>query len=358
MSTPVWIYLENGLFLKAKHFGKSGTRVGRLTFASLMSGYEELITNPCTKDEFIVFTMPEVGVVGINALDAQSSNIYANLIIKRLNEKPSNFNSKKSLREFFDSNDGFGIHDIDTRLLTKLSKDKKSFMMVASTKISNKDELKQILNESKNYSKLDLISSLKNEDNLSCEKDGKKIAILDLGVNRSLLKLLCDSGFKATIYPANTKASKINEDIKAKKISGVLISNGPGDPHSYTNIIKNIKELISAKVPILGLNLGEKLISLALGYELKDSSSWNYGGSYPVKNLKSGQVEVAIMKNLYSLSEEILNISEPNYISLKDDSIAGVSFKNYPIITANFMFELNPNSNESKEVLKAFSSLL
>ena len=327
MSTPVWIYLENGLFLKAKHFGKSETRVGRLTFASLMSGYEELITNPCTKDEFIVFTMPEVGVVGINALDAQSSNIYANLIIKRLNENPSNFNSKKSLRG-------------------------------AATKISIIVELKQILNEAKNYSKLDLISSLKNEDNLSCEKDGKKIAILDLGVNRSLLKLLCDSGFKATIYPANTKASKINEDIKAKNISGVLISNGPGDPHSYTNIIKNIKELISAKVPILGLNLGEKLISLALGYELKDSSSWNYGGSYPVKNLKSGQVEVAIMKNLYSLSEEILNISEQNYISLKDESIAGVSFKNYPIITANFMFELNPNSNESKEVLKAFSSLL
>ena len=68
----VWIYLENGLFLEAKSFGAEGTKTGEIVFNTSMTGYEEIVTDPSYAGQFVTFTMPEIGNVGVNEEDMES----------------------------------------------------------------------------------------------------------------------------------------------------------------------------------------------------------------------------------------------------------------------------------------------
>ena len=121
MLKPVWIYLENGVFLEAKSFGFEGSKTGEIVFNTSLSGYQEIMSDPSYAGQFIVFTMPEIGIVGTNDNDMESSTIYASgMFVRSLNETPSNFRSQKSLPEFLKQHKSMGICDIDTRYLTTL----------------------------------------------------------------------------------------------------------------------------------------------------------------------------------------------------------------------------------------------
>ena len=60
-----YIYLENGVFLQAKAFGASGTASGEMVFNTSLTGYQEIMSDPSYAGQFIVFTMPEIGIVGV-----------------------------------------------------------------------------------------------------------------------------------------------------------------------------------------------------------------------------------------------------------------------------------------------------
>jgi carbamoyl-phosphate synthase small subunit len=135
MLKPVWIYLENGVFLEAKSFGFEGSKTGEIVFNTSLSGYQEIMSDPSYAGQFIVFTMPEIGIVGTNDNDMESSTIYASgMFVRSLNETPSNFRSQKSLPEFLKQHKSMGICDIDTRYLTKMIRDSGPKMMIGLQK--------------------------------------------------------------------------------------------------------------------------------------------------------------------------------------------------------------------------------
>lgn len=123
-----YIYIENGVFLQAKAFGAPGECAGELVFNTSMTGYEEIMSDPSYAGQFIVFTMPEIGIVGINDDDMESSKIHASGVIMRsYNDDPSNYRSQRSLGKFFEEQGKFGVYDIDTRFLTKMLRDEGGF---------------------------------------------------------------------------------------------------------------------------------------------------------------------------------------------------------------------------------------
>ncbi|NLC27468.1 MAG: glutamine-hydrolyzing carbamoyl-phosphate synthase small subunit [Campylobacteraceae bacterium] len=372
---PVWIYIENGTFLEAKSFGVLGTKIGEMNFNSAMTGYQEILTDPSYAGQFVVSTMPEVGIVGTNADDMESSNIHASgMIVRKINANSSNFRSQKNIINFLHEHGGFGICDIDTRYLTKMIRDNGSKMMVASTEISDKTALKAILDAAPNRENIDYtkqvttssvyVHKLARWDEASLSyRDAKnslnkKVVVLDFGVKKSILSELCESGLEVEVAPASTSAKSLISRFKNGEISGVLLSCGPGNPLILKEAIEEIKLLIKEKLPMLGIGLGHQLISIAHGHSASKLKFGQHGDNYPVKNIKTGSVKISTQNYNYNVSESVCKIATSTHINLFSEAIAGLKYNDSPIISVQYHPEGGPGPHENRDIFQTFVSML
>lgn len=369
-----YIYLENGTFLEAKAFGKGGTRYGEMVFNTSLTGYQEIITDPSYAGQFIVFTMPEIGIVGTNDNDNESDKIFAcGILVRNFNQNPSNFRSQESLEEFFKKNDKFGVYDIDTRFLTKMLRDNGALNAVISTEISSKDELKKILDSSPKISDINYVKTVSTKEIYTHSKsawkhknraygelrsNGKKIAVIDYGVKKNILNELCEIGLGVEVYPHNVKAQILIDKFKKGEINGVFLSNGPGEPKMLKNEIAQIKELIDSKMPIFGICLGHQLLSNAFGYETYKLKFGQHGSNHPVLNLFTKKVEITAQNHNYNVPESICEVADITHRNLFDNTIEGVKYKDYPVFSVQHHPEASGGPNESKYIFKQFLEIL
>jgi len=368
-----WIYIENGLFFEAKAFGKSGTKVGEIVFNTSMTGYQEIVTDPSYAGQFIVFTMPEIGIVGTNPDDMESQKIHASgMIVRKVNTKPSNFRSKMDLPQFLSQSDALGICDIDTRVLTKVIRDNGPMMMIASTEISDKKALQKKLESSPRIEQVDYIQKVTtpkayihewaawDDVKLSYKKAskslGKKIVAYDFGVKRNILNELCETGLEVEVVPASTPAKDLVKRFKDNEIAGVFLSNGPGDPLILKDIVKEIQVLIDAKVPMFGICLGHQLLSIAHGYPTYKLKFGQHGGNHPVKNMATNIVEITAQNHNYNVPTEVCKVATPTHYNLFDDTIEGLEYHDSPIFSVQHHPEASPGPHESKYIFKSFAS--
>ncbi len=367
----VWIYIEDGTFLKAKSFGYGGTKTGEIVFNTSMSGYQEIISDPSYAGQFIVFTMPEIGNVGCNDDDMESKAVYASgMIVRNHQQRYSNFRAKESLDEFLKEQKSMGICDIDTRLLTKIVRDGGSLMMIASTEISDKKELKSILSSSPRIEEINYIKQVSTKKSYT-HKDGawnhskmaynksikneKRIVAIDFGIKRNILNELCEAGFEVEVVPHDFKAKELIERYKKGEIKAVFLSNGPGDPLVLKDEAKEIRELIDAKVPMFAICLGHQLLSIAHGYPTYKLKFGQHGGNHPVQNQESKIVEITAQNHNYNVPESICEIAEITHVNLFDQTIEGVRYKNSPIFSVQHHPEASPGPHDSRYIFKQFA---
>ncbi len=370
----VYLYFEDGTFLKAKNFGVGGTRVGEAVFNTSLTGYQEIITDPSYAGQFIIFTMPEIGIVGTNENDMESANIHAQgVIIRSLSRRSSNYRSSSDLSDFMKRYDGFGIYDVDTRYLTKLLRDKGAMMMIASTQICDKDELKAKLLSAKKISEIDYTKKVSTKESYKHDKglwnyekqayetlfDGeKKIAVIDFGVKRSILNQLCNSGLKVEVLPCDFDEQKLIQSCKNKELSGVFLSNGPGEPLLLQHQVQKIKALIEAKVPMFGICLGHQLLSIAHGFETYKLKFGQHGGNHPVFDTDGKKVEITAQNHNYNVPKDIEKIARITHINLFDGTVEGVDYHNEPIFSVQHHPEASPGPHESAYVFSKFAKLV
>ena len=339
-----YIYIENGVFLEAKAFGAHGECAGELVFNTSMTGYEEIMSDPSYAGQFIVFTMPEIGIVGINEDDMESLRIHASGVIMRsYNETPSNYRSQKSLGKFFEEQGKFGVYDVDTRYLTKMLRDEGALMAYISTQISEHKKGAWDRNL-KSYKPLKSI--------------GKKIAVFDFGVKRNILNELCETGLEVIVVPHDTKAEILIEKFKNGEINGVFLSNGPGEPKNLKAEIGEIKKMIEARIPIFGICLGHQLLSNAFGYETYKLKFGQHGANHPVLNLETKAIEITTQNHNYNVPESIAEVAVVTHRNLFDNTIEGVRYKDYPIFSVQHHPEASGGPSESKYIFKQFLEIL
>ena len=368
-----WIYLANGMYFTAKSFAAEGTSVGELVFNTSLTGYQEITTDPSYAGQFVCFTMPEIGIVGANAKDMESRGIFAKgILCRHYNANFSNFRADESLDKFLKSHNAMGICEIDTRFLTTILRENGAMMMVASTEVSNKDKLKEILTTSPKIEEINYIKEVSTRDSyihtqgnfdFSCmdystPKTHKKIIAIDFGIKRSILNQLVNAGFNVEVIPHHFKAQDLIARFKNKEFDGIFLSNGPGDPQVLTEEIAGIKELIDARIPLFAICLGHQLLSLAQGYPTYKLKFGHHGGNHPVKNLITNQVEITAQNHNYSVPENIAEIAEVTHRNLFDNTIEGVRYKNALICSFQHHPEAGPGPLESTALFNAFSSLL
>ncbi len=371
----VYIYLENGTFLEANSFGAEKTVVGEIVFNTSMSGYQEIMSDPSYAGQFVTFTMPEIGNVGVNAQDMESNSAHAKgMIVRKHQERYSNFRAEGSLADFLKEHGVMGICDIDTRYLTKMIRREGAMMMIASTDISDKEELAKQLADAPRIEDVNYIEQVstkkayKHTSSTYNKMEGfeyeeapeaqAKIAVIDFGVKRNILNEIVSAGISVDVIPNDFQAEDLIAQYNTKTIDGVFLSNGPGDPLVLKKEQEQIKKLIAAKVPMFGICLGHQLLSISHGYDTFKLKFGHHGGNHPVKNEKSGLVEITAQNHNYNVPDNITEIATVTHTNLFDNTIEGLSYNNAPIFSVQHHPEASPGPKESAYIFSEFLALI
>jgi len=370
----VFLYLENGTFMQANSFGSENTVVGEIVFNTSMSGYQEIMSDPSYAGQFITFTCPEIGNVGTNTQDMESKGAHAKgMIVRKYQKRYSNFRAENSLGTFLKKHNVMGICDIDTRFLTKMLRSEGSMMMIASTEISDKDELKKILESSPRIEEVNYIEQVSTKvlykhtqstysksvyKYEEAPKAQANIVAIDFGVKTNILNEIVSAGIGVEVIPNDFSADTLIDRYSSKEIDGVFLSNGPGDPLVLKKEQEQIKKLISAKVPIFGICLGHQLLSISHGYDTFKLKFGHHGGNHPVKNVKTGLVEITAQNHNYNVPDNIVEIAEVTHENLFDNTIEGLKYKDSPIFSVQHHPEASPGPKESRYIFNEFLSLI
>lgn len=366
------LYFENGILLEAKSFGAEGTSVGEVVFNTSMTGYQEIVTDPSYAGQFVTFTTPEIGNVGCNAEDMESKGAFCKgIIVRSYQDRPSNFRCEESLDALLKKHNVLGICDIDTRFITKMLRAEGSMEMIASTEIHDKDELKKLLADAPRIEDINYIEQVStkeayvhntarySETKFEYEKPNtsKKIIALDFGIKRNILNELTHAGMEVEVVPNDMEADIIIGLFEAKKIEGVFLSNGPGDPLILKEEQAKIKKLIEAKIPLFGICLGHQLLSIAHGYDTYKLKFGHHGGNHPVMNAQN-VVEVTAQNHNYNVPDNIIEVATVTHKNLFDNTIEGLKYNDSPSMSVQHHPEASPGPKESAYIFEAFKEML
>ncbi len=370
----VWIYLENGTFLEASSFGAETTLVGEIVFNTSMSGYQEIMSDPSYAGQFVTFTAPEIGNVGVNAEDMESTAAHAKgMIVRQYQDRYSNFRAEGSLADFLKKHGVMGICDIDTRYLTKMLRSEGAMMMIASTEISDKEELKKVLEASPRIEDVNYIEEVSTKESYihqngtydavnfrynEAPEAKAKIVAIDFGVKRNILNELTQAGLQVEVVPNSFDADELIARVNNREIDGVFLSNGPGDPLVLKSEQAQIKKLIAAKVPMFGICLGHQLLSISHGYDTYKLKFGHHGGNHPVKNVETGMVEITAQNHNYNVPDNITEIAAVTHTNLFDNTIEGLRYNDAPIFSVQHHPESSPGPKESRYIFGEFLELV
>ena len=367
------LYFENGVFLQASSFGASGEAVGEIVFNTSLTGYQEIITDPSYAGQFITFSMPEIGIVGANEQDYESMEIFAKgVIVSHYNDRFSNFRATSSLSHILQKHNILGICGIDTRAIIKMLRTQGAMMMIASTQCHDKQVLEQKLANSPRIEHINYIQQVStqkaytHQDSVydfeqfaySKPKWRKKIIAIDFGIKRNILNELNAVGLEVEVISHKFRATEIIKRFQNGEISGVFLSNGPGDPLSLQDEVKEIRQLIDSAIPIFGICLGHQLLALAHGFETYKLKFGHHGGNHPVKNLLTNAVEITSQNHNYSVPDSIESIADVTHRNLFDGTIEGLQYHNKPIFSLQHHPEASPGPKESRRVFEQFAQML
>ncbi len=367
MSFPAILILEDGSIIEGVGFGAMELSVGEIVFNTSMSGYQEIITDPSYAKQIIAFTHPHIGNTGINDEDNESDSIFASgIVIKDLPNHFSNWRATQSLDSFLISKRTIGISNIDTRALTSKLRDHGSLKAcIAPRDQGSLSSAKEALSQFGGLEGLDLAKEVSTKHSFSWDegawpnyqdvKNEKLIVAIDFGVKKNILRLLRKHVGKVQVVNAQISF----EDLMELQPDGVFLSNGPGDPEPCNYAIELIQQLLNINMPIFGICLGHQLLALSGGCTTYKMKFGHHGANHPVQDLASKVVYITSQNHGFAVELSSLpkNI-EPTHISLFDQSLQGIAFKDKPAFSFQGHPEASPGPHELEELFIKFDLML
>ncbi|KAF8096310.1 hypothetical protein N665_0312s0004 [Sinapis alba] len=364
------LVLEDGSIWPAKSFGAPGTRVAELVFNTSLTGYQEILTDPSYAGQFVLMTNPQIGNTGVNLDDEESEQCFlAGLVIRSLSISTSNWRCTKTLADYLTERNLMGVYDLDTRAITRRLREEGSLNGVLSTEQTKTDEELLHMSRSWDIVGIDLISDVSCKspyewvnktdpewDFNAISRDGASYRVIayDFGIKHNILRRLSSYGCQITVVPSTFPASealKMNPD-------GILFSNGPGDPSAVPYAVETVKELLG-KVPVYGICMGHQLLGQALGGKTFKMKFGHHGGNHPVRNNRTGQVEISAQNHNYAVDPASLPGGvEVTHVNLNDGSCAGLSFPEMNVMSLQYHPEASPGPHDSDNAFKEFIELM
>ncbi len=342
------LILENGMIFEGESIGIDGTAYGEIVFNTSMVGYQEILTDPSYAGQTIVMTYPEIGNYGINKDDFESGKIHAKgFVVKNLCEHESHYKSYLPLSDYLKQNNIVGLKGIDTRYLTQIIRNYGA-MNCAITTGDITPEIKQKMREYKISKDITLdVTTYKVE---KFAGSGIKLAIIDMGIKKSILENFKALNCDITVFPADVKP----DEILSGNFDAVLISNGPGNPEDALQAIETAKALLG-KIRIYGICLGHQILSIALGAKTFKLKYGHRGGNHPVINTQTNEIFITSQNHSYAVDANTLpDNTKATYMNLNDNTIEGIICEEYKIKTVQFHPELTAGPYDANKVIRSW----
>ncbi|MBQ6369306.1 MAG: glutamine-hydrolyzing carbamoyl-phosphate synthase small subunit [Parasporobacterium sp.] len=350
------IILEDGSEYYGYGFGASDSRVCEIVFNTSMVGYQEIVSDPSYTDQIVVMTYPLIGNYGITDDDYESKNIsIGGMIVRDYNDMPSNFRYTKTLSELLEENGIPGISGVDTRKLTRSIRDIGSRrMLITDLSTSLEEGLEIIRRTPVPHDAVSRVTSSKTWYSRTSNHQFNVVAV-DCGIKLNIIRCLNRFGCNVTIVPYDTTP----EEIAFMNPDGIFLSNGPGDPEDVVPVIETVKAL-RGQYPIFGICLGHQIISLAYGARTYKLKFGHRGGNHPVKNLKTGKIEITSQNHSYAVDADSVKNTDLSitHMNLLDQTVEGVECVADRVFSVQYHPESAPGPQDSTYLFEQFISVM
>ncbi|CAM1342077.1 glutamine-hydrolyzing carbamoyl-phosphate synthase small subunit [Tenacibaculum amylolyticum] len=350
------VLLADGTIFYGKSIGIEGTVTGEICFNTGMTGYQEIFTDPSYFGQLMVTTNAHIGNYGVNNEEVESEGIkISGLICRNFSFEHSRIDSDGNLKDWFEKHNLVAISDVDTRALVSYIRDNGAMNAIISTDVENIDALKEQLANTPNMEGLELASKVSTKEPyfVGNENATYKIAALDIGIKKNILRNLAKRDAYIKVYPYN---AKFNE-LAAWNPDGYFISNGPGDPEPLTEAQALAKEVIAKDLPLFGICLGHQVIALANGISTYKMHNGHRGINHPVKNLETGKGEITSQNHGFAINREETEAHpdvEITHLHLNDDTVAGIKMKSKNVFSVQYHPEASPGPHDSEYLFDQF----
>jgi carbamoyl-phosphate synthase small subunit len=354
------VLLADGTIFYGKSVGIEGTSTGEICFNTGMTGYQEIFTDPSYFGQIMVSTNAHIGNYGINNEEVESDGIkISGLVCRNFSFTHSRVDSDGNLKDWFEKHNIVAISDVDTRALVAYIRDNGAMNAIISTDVDNIDMLKAQLTQVPLMEGLELASKVSTKEPyfIGDENASIKIAALDIGIKKNILRNLVKRDAYIKVFPYNSKF----EALEAFNPDGYFISNGPGDPEPLIEAQEVAKEIIKRNLPLFGICLGHQVIALANGISTYKMHNGHRGINHPVKNLLTGKGEITSQNHGFAINKEEAEKNdaiEITHVHLNDHTVAGIRLKNKPVFSVQYHPEASPGPHDSEYLFDQFIAII
>ncbi|HEU5370749.1 MAG TPA: glutamine-hydrolyzing carbamoyl-phosphate synthase small subunit [Ktedonobacterales bacterium] len=387
METQALLVLEDGSSYAGQAFGAldpilSSERKGEVVFATGMTGYQEICTDPSYRGQMVVLTYPLIGNYGVNPEDVESRRPWLSaLIVRECCEEYHHWRGRESLSAYLAREGIPGLQGIDTRALTRRLRASGTLRGVLRAyqpgQQPNLQELIAAARSVKTVSDLDVVEEVTLGDIRSwsaetamssqplslvsaspaSQSSRQRVVLIDTGYKEQIARCLSACGLETILAPAHISTS----ELLALQPDGVLLANGPGDPETVASLIEVCRALLATGIPLMGICLGHQMLGLAIGARTSRLPFGHHGANHPVREVRTGRVTITSQNHNFQVDAATVPAESGFYVShinLSDGSVEGLAHETLPVFSVQYHPEASPGPHDNRHLFERFASLI
>lgn len=350
------LLLADGTVFHGKSIGIEGTVFGEVCFNTGMTGYQEIFTDPSYYGQIMVTSNAHIGNYGTNTEEIEADSVMiSGLVCKNFSFNHSRTKATDGLKEYFEKNKLVAISDVDTRALVSYIRDNGAMNAAVSTDGTSVEELKKQLATIPNMEGLELSSQVSTKEPyfIGDENAKYKIAALDLGIKKNILRNLAKRDCYIKVFPYNASYN----DMSSFNPDGYFLSNGPGDPAPLVVAQQTAKKILEQDEPVFGICLGHQVLALANGINTYKMFNGHRGINHPIRNLLTGEGEITSQNHGFAVVREELENNpefEITHEHVNDGTVAGFRMKNKNCFSVQYHPEASPGPHDATYLFDMF----
>lgn len=379
--------LEDGTIFTGRPFGAVNAlladhgRRGEVVFATGMTGYQEICTDPSYRGQMVVLTYPLIGNYGVASDDVESRRPWVSaLLVREYCNDYSNWRAAESLDDYLARNGIPGLCEFDTRALTRHLRDHGTLRgVIRAYPAGETPDIAALVDEARavrSVSELDVVAEVSTDEvepwlapwtagsgsplpmSEAAGEGAPRVLLVDTGFKRNIARCLAQRGLEVIVAPHDVDLAQ----VRRLHPDGVLLSNGPGDPESVAGLIELARALVwQERIPLMGICLGHQILGLAAGARTSRLPFGHHGGNHPVREVRTGRVSVTSQNHNFQVDAASIPSSSGLYVShinLSDGSVEGLAHEDLPVFSVQYHPEAAPGPEDNRELFDRFAALI